>query len=342
MPVDEAPPIDDDTALAELDTDQPEPTTPAPVVRARKRRRRRRRPSVPFPSELGLLLLAVFVLWWSTRSWILAGLLVVVWIGVLLAYRAVHRMRRSNLDRRRFSRERLFTAAVIVFVVGSGLAGLRAWSHRDPVIPRRDPPGPYALVEGAAVSGWETMYHREAVVRSIGQPTTNYWVLILEDSEGCWSQSLIIGNGLPVVAGERTPAPCPVLGYVPSLHGDQLDPARVPVARVALDFAEAWLSEGNFPIYVAPGAQVNALGRTVDVSDLTAYPISGEDDHAVLWVEASTDDGPIGMRLTLTADHGRWFVAALQGAPAVDPDANLHPLPANSTTTAPTTTTTTR
>src|SRR4051794_2183547 len=74
--------------------------------------------SLPFGSvELGLFLLVAFVLWWTTRSWLLTLLLGLGWLGVVGASRTLHRWRNASVERRRFSRERLTSIALVLFVI---------------------------------------------------------------------------------------------------------------------------------------------------------------------------------------------------------------------------------
>lgn len=349
-----APPVDDTAQLVDLQPEDdtvdddaptdPEPVAdPGPAVTGRRRRRRPRRllSRVTLPAgtlELGVYTTVIFVVWWTTRSWVVAGVTAVAWPAFTGAARAVSRRRRASVAQRRITRERLTAAAVIVFVVVSGLAGLRAWSTRFPHVPKADPPNGYLTVAGTVESAWQQMYGRPATVRTVNQVAASYWNVVVEDEQGCWLQSIVL-RATPLVAGERTPVPCPAPTYAPTQHGDRVDPAKSAPARVAVDFVDAWLTEGDWAVYTAPGSRIRPLDRAVKATGLAVYPIAVSDKAATVWVTGQAEDGPVGVQLGLVDDKGRWFVAAVAGSPPVD-GTITRPLPTTSTT-SPTTTTTT-
>lgn len=339
----DAPPVDDTAPLDEpapVEPDAPPPDPPTPTRTRRKRRRTLARLALPAGAlELGVFAAVAFMFWWATRSWVLTALLAVAWLALVAAVRALHRARKSSTRSRRLSRERILTVAVAAFVVFGCVCGIRAWSTKAPHVPPRDPPNAYLTVGGAAVSAWQTMYHRDGVVRSVTQPQAFYWVVVVEDSEGCWAQSVVL-QSKPLLAGERTPAPCPLPGFTPTAHGDRVDPTKSAPARAALDFADAWLTDGNWGIYSAPGSQIRPLGRTVKATDLAVYPIAVADNAATVWVVGQASDGPLGLQLRLVHDEDRWFVSTVSGSPPVDA-ADVRPLPTPTTTSTSTSTSTT-
>lgn len=343
---DQAPLDDDPVDEGDIGVDDAPPVTTGRRRRRSGRRRTRLLNRLTLPSgtlELGVFAVVVFVVWWTTRSWVVAGLVVVAWTGLVGGARALHRARAATVDQRRVTRERLTALAWVVFLVFGALAGIRAWSTHHPRPTRPDPPAPYLAVDGAINSAWQTMYGRAATVRLTTQTAAGYWVVIVEDSEGCWSQSVVLRQP-PVLAGERSPVGCPQPTWSPTLHGDRVDPAKSQPAQAAVDFVKAWLTEGNWGIYTQPGSTIRPLGRTVDVTDLAVYPISAADTKAVVWVTGQAADGPIGLQVGLVDDHGRWFISGVAGSPPVDVS-NTRPLPATSTTSTtvePSTTTTKR
>lgn len=333
-----APTLDDtpDTTPTDDDTSN---VVDAPT-RPRRRRRLLDRLALPAGAlELGVFAVVCFVLWWTTRSWLLAGLLAVGWLLIVGVYRAWHRTRRATTVQRRVSRERLTTYAVWTFLLFGCVAGIRAWSTRNPTVPKPDPPNLYLTAAGTVTAAWDTLYGRPAIIRAVTQTAPAYWVAVVQDSEGCWTQAVILRTA-PLVAGERAPAPCPQPTYAPTQHGDKIDPTKSPGARAAVDFVTAWLGDTNWAIYTAPGSKIHPLGRTIDVTGLAVYPIAVNDHAATVWVVGQADDGPLGVQVGLVDDQGRWFVTGIAGSPPVDvADTEPLPAPTTTTTTVPTTTT---